>query len=39
MSPPPRYGSTMVYDSVRGVTLLFGGYDSSGNMLDDTLGR
>jgi len=27
--PSPRFGSAMAYDSARGVTVLFGGYDGS----------
>jgi hypothetical protein len=32
--PPPRYGHAMVFDSMRGVTVMFGGYDT--DVLNDT---
>ena len=28
--PSPRYDHAMAYDSARGVTVLFGGYDAGG---------
>jgi hypothetical protein len=34
--PPARYGHSLSYDSVRGVSILFGGYDGFGNVLNDT---
>jgi IPT/TIG domain-containing protein/galactose oxidase-like protein len=35
-SPPPRAGHAMVYDSARGRTVLFGGYDPTFAYLSDT---
>ncbi len=34
--PSPRAGHSMAYDPVRGILIMFGGQDSSGNSLDDT---
>lgn len=34
--PGSRLGSVMIYDSVRGVTMLFGGITASGSMRSDT---
>ena len=36
MLPVARYGHTLVYDPVRGTTILSGGQDGSGAFLDDT---
>ncbi len=36
VSPPPRGDHAMAYDTARGVAVLFGGIDSSGNVFDDT---
>ncbi len=35
-SPPGRFFHAMAYDSARGVTVLFGGFQSGSNVLDDT---
>jgi hypothetical protein len=35
-APPARWGHTMTYDAARGSTVLFGGQDAAGNLLDDT---
>lgn len=35
-SPSARIGHALTYDSARGVLVLFGGYDSSGTLLNDT---
>lgn len=35
-SPPARYGHSMVYDTARGVVVLFGGVGSDGHTLNDT---
>jgi uncharacterized protein (TIGR03437 family) len=35
-SPPARSAPAMAYDSVHGQVVLFGGSDSSGNLLNDT---
>lgn len=35
-SPPGRYGHAMAYDSVRGAAVLFGGWNSSNNLVNDT---
>jgi N-acetylneuraminic acid mutarotase len=34
--PSARSGHSMAYDPVRGILIMFGGQDSSGNTLDDT---
>jgi N-acetylneuraminic acid mutarotase len=34
--PSPRAGHSMAYDPIRGILIMFGGQDSSGNSLDDT---
>ncbi|MFI0434296.1 MAG: kelch repeat-containing protein [Parachlamydiaceae bacterium] len=35
-SPSPRYGQSMTYDSLLRQFVMYGGYDSSGNVLGDT---
>lgn len=34
--PPARAGAAMAYNPHRGVIVLFGGYDTAGNLLNDT---
>jgi hypothetical protein len=36
MQPTPRTNASMAYDSQRRVTVLFGGQDANGNLLNDT---
>lgn len=36
VSPSARVGHALAYDGVRGVIVLFGGYDSAGQLLNDT---
>lgn len=36
MSPPGRVGCSMAYDSAHGKVVLFGGYDTSNEILNDT---
>ncbi len=36
MSPPARYGASMVYDSTEGYIVLFGGIGANDNLLGDT---